>query len=215
LSQPPARPKLYHITHVENLASIVGEGRLFSDAAMIARGGPAEAVGMSSIKQRRLALPVACHAGDCVGAYVPFYFCPRSIMLFLIHCANHPDLAYRGGQEPIVHLQADLHEVVAWANATGCRWAFTLSNAGARYAPFRSDLAALDEVNWQAVDATDFRQPDIKEGKQAEFLVRDSFPWGLIEAVGVRSVAVKEQAEAALANAGHRPPVTIRRNWYY
>jgi ssDNA thymidine ADP-ribosyltransferase, DarT len=33
---------------------------------------------MSTIKQRRLALPVTCHANDHVGDYVPFYFCPRS-----------------------------------------------------------------------------------------------------------------------------------------
>jgi hypothetical protein len=33
----------------------------------------------------------------------------------LIHCANHSELTYRGGQE--VHLEVDLHEVVAWATA--------------------------------------------------------------------------------------------------
>jgi hypothetical protein len=43
---------------------------------------------------------------------VPFYFCPRSLMLFVIYRQNHPDLAYRDGQEPIVHQEADLHEVV-------------------------------------------------------------------------------------------------------
>jgi len=52
-----------------------------------------------------------------VGDYVPFYFCPRSIMLFIIHQANHPELDYRGGQVPIVHLQADLHTSVACYSA--------------------------------------------------------------------------------------------------
>jgi ssDNA thymidine ADP-ribosyltransferase, DarT len=27
-----------------------------------------------------------------VGEYVPFYFCPRSITLFLLHKGNHVDL---------------------------------------------------------------------------------------------------------------------------
>jgi len=98
MTSTPARPKIYHITHVDNLAAIIADGGLVSDATMIARGGPQTAIGMSSIKQRRLSLPVHCHPGDCVGDYVPFYFCPRSIMLFVIHCQNHPDLAYRGGQ---------------------------------------------------------------------------------------------------------------------
>jgi ssDNA thymidine ADP-ribosyltransferase, DarT len=102
------------------------------------RGRPAcgHNIGMSGIKARRLALPVPCHAGDCVGDYVPFYFCPRSIMLYVIHCANHPELTYRGGQEPIIHLEADLHGVVGWAQQQGRRWAFSLSNAGANYTEF-------------------------------------------------------------------------------
>jgi hypothetical protein len=81
---PPANPKIYHITHVNNLPSIIAAGELISDAAIIQQGGPPAAVGMSKIKQRRLALPVTCHAGDFIGEYVPFYFCPRSVMLYLL-----------------------------------------------------------------------------------------------------------------------------------
>ena len=136
MSQPPVKPKIYHITHVDNLPSIIANGELISDAAMIARGGPTAPVGMSAIKKRRLGLPVSCHCGDNVGDYVPFYFCPRSIMLFVLHCANHPDLTYHGGQEPIVHLQADLYDVIAWADSFGRHWAFSPTNAGATYTQF-------------------------------------------------------------------------------
>jgi len=148
---------------VDNLPSIIADSGLVSDAAMIARGGPAAAIGMSAIKRRRLQLPLDCHPGDCVGDYVPFYFCPRSIMLYLISCANHPDLSYRGGQGPIVHLEADLHEVVDWANSQQRRWAFSLSNAGAVYAQFRATLNDLGELNWPAIAATDFRTAEVKE----------------------------------------------------
>lgn len=105
VTEPPVPTRIYHITHVDNLASILSHDGLLSDAEMIARGGPQVAVGMSTIKQRRLRLPVKCHAGDYVGDYVPFYFCPRSIMLYLLHMGNHPELSYRGGQGPIVHLE--------------------------------------------------------------------------------------------------------------
>lgn len=215
MSPPPARPKIYHITHVDNLAPIVAQGELFSDRRMFGRGGPAAAIGMSTIKHRRLALPVHCRAGTMVGEYVPFYFCPRSIMLYLIYRANHPDLSYQGGQDPIVHLEADLLDVVAWATAAKRRWAFSLSNAGAAYARFRARTEELAEVNWDAVIATDFRPPEIKEGKQAEFLVHESFPWGLVTRIGVLSASVKAQAEASLAGGAHRPPVEIQPAWYY
>jgi len=147
VSVPPT-PSIYHITHVDNIPQIVQDGALFSDAVMVARGGPAATIGMSAIKLRRLTeLRVKCHPQDHVGEYVPFFFCPRSIMLYLIHRANHPELTYRGGQVPIVHLEADLHASVAWADAHRRRWAFTLSNAGAAYTEFREDLAQLDEVD--------------------------------------------------------------------
>ncbi len=67
------------------------------DAEMIARGGPAAAIGMSNIKRRRVE-------------------------------QLDPELTYRGGQGPIVHLEADLHQVVAWTEACVRRWVFSLSN---------------------------------------------------------------------------------------
>jgi hypothetical protein len=215
MSLPPAQPKIYHIVHVDRLASIVADGQLWCDAVMNQRQTAGTGIGMSEIKRRRLDLSVKCHPGDHVGEYVPFYFCPRSVMLYLIYKANHPDLAYHGGQEPILHLEADLHATVAWAQANGRRWAFTLSNAGAYYTEFRAQLDELDDIDWTAVAATDFRAAEVKEGKQAEFLVQHSSPWHLVERVGVFSPAIAQQAANAMAVAAHRPVVQILRNWYY
>ncbi len=50
-------------------------------------------------------------------------------MLYLMHMKN-PELAYKGGQEPILHLVADLRQTVNWANENHRRWAFSTSNAG-------------------------------------------------------------------------------------
>ena len=72
-------------------------------------------------------------------------------MLYLIYQGNHPDLEYRGGQGPIIHLESDLRQTVEWAEAQGQRWAFTLGNAGSRYFEDRSDLNQLGEIDWNAV----------------------------------------------------------------
>lgn len=216
MSPVPAQPKIYHITHVDNLAAIVREGLLLCDTTIAVQGGPSVIIGMSEIKRRRIEeISVSCHPDTMVGDYVPFYFCPRSVMLYLIYRANHPDLTYGGGQEPILHLEADLYEVAAWAEREDRKWAFSLSNAGARYVETRHRLDQLEEVNWAAVSESDFRSPDVKEGKQAEFLVHGSFPWDLVQRVGVSSAEVKVRAEASLTRARHRPPVEILRHWYY
>jgi len=222
MSPPPAKPCIYHITHVNNLPAIIASGGLISDAAMIARGGPAAAIGMGNIKQRRLSLPISCHPGINVGDCVPFYFCPRSIMLFVIHCASNPELKYRGGQGPIVHLEADLHTVVSWANGQGRRWAFSLSNAGAYYTQFRDSLSRLVDIDWDAVVSTNFANgsytpsgKQVKEGKQAEFLLQDDFPWSLVQRIGVASQATATKARAALAGAAHQPTVSVQPSWYF
>jgi len=210
----PARPKLYHIAHVDRLPSIVADQCLWCDREVVRRAPAGTTIGMNSIKQRRLnELRLSSHPTLFVGDCVPFYFCPRSVMLYLISQGNHPELAYRGGQGPIVHFEADLHAVVAWADAQPRCWAFTLSNAGARYFEDRSSLDQLGEIDWNAVQARDWQQ--CKDGKQAEFLLELSLPWHLVERIGVQSRATYASALNALPTHGHRPPVEIRPEWYY
>ena len=112
-------------------------------------------------------------------------------------------------------MEADLLEVVKWADLQSKSWAFTLSNAGAVYAEFRHEPSQLGEVDWEAVVAEDFRSPQIKEGKQAEFLVREVFPWHLIRRIGVVNEAIKTHVLEILKNAVHRPKVEVRREWYF
>jgi hypothetical protein len=216
----PEHPKVYHIIHVDRLPSVLVDGCLWSDAAMVGRAGTGTVIGMNDIKRRRLEeLRLASHQDLYVGQCVPFYFCPRSVMLYLIRQANHANLTYRGGEGPIVHLEADLRACVAWARQNGRRWAFTLSNAGARYFEDRSSLEALAEINWDAVAATQWSGAgvpgSVKDGKQAEFLLEHSFPWPLVERIGIKSPAVAQQVATALAGHAHRPRVEVRNDWYY
>jgi hypothetical protein len=213
MSAVPASPKVYHITHVENLTSIVGSGYLRSDAVMRTQPSDHSVIGMSHLKQARLARRVDCHEGDCVGDFVPFYFAPRSVMLYLIWKGNHPELAYREGQERVVYLEADLNEVIHWAESYRCKWAFSLSNASAAYAEFRNTRAALVELDWTAIHATDWKA--CREAKQAEFLVHGSFPWQLFRKVGVSSGQVATEVGRILSATQHRPLVEIKRDWYY
>jgi hypothetical protein len=114
-----------------------------------------------------------------------------------------------------VHLVADLHEVVRWAEAQRVRWAFSDRNAGTRYTWFYKDLNRLDQINWDAVEARDFRHPLIKEGKQAEFLMHKAFPWSLVRWIGTYDRTMAERAMQVLHDASHQPLVSIEAEWYY
>ena len=153
----PVKPKIYHIVHIDRLPPIIQDGFLWCDAEIIGRASQGTTIGMNSIKQRRLnELKLSSYPDLHVGDCVPFYFCPRSIMLYLIYQKNHPELNYRGGQEAIVHLEADLRASVTWAQQNKKRWVFTLSNAGAYYFEDRCNLAQLNEIDWDAVQSNNW-----------------------------------------------------------
>lgn len=212
-------PKIYHIVHVDRLPSIIAHGCLWCDAIVAQHSCAGTMIGMNAIKQRRLENTLRSHPNLHVGDCVPFYFCPRSIMLYVIHRANHPDLNYRGGQAPIIHLQADLHTVVRWAKTHGKRWAFTTSNAGSNYFEDYAELGQLDKLDWTAISTDQWGGPSIdssvKEGKQAEFLLEHSLPWELVEKIGVLNENIRRLVTHALVNAAHKPTVAIMPDWYY
>ena len=133
-------------------------------------------------------------------------------MLYMIDKKN-AELSYKGGQEPIVHLEADLRTVVKWAEANNQLWAFSLSNAASSYFEDRCDLDQLDEINWNAVGKKYWSA--VREEKQAEFLIEQAFPWHLVERIGVYGQAQVEPVNMALAGTTHRPAIEIKPEWYY
>lgn len=140
-------------------------------------------------------------------------------MLYIIHQGNHEKSTYRGGQRPIIHLQADLHTTVKWADHNNKRRAFTLSNAGSNYFEDRNDLSQLDEINWEAIDENKWAgkgvSDSVKESKQAEFLLEYHFPWHLVEHIGVHSNVVAQKVHQRLNAINHRPAIEIKVDWYY
>jgi hypothetical protein len=94
-------------------------------------------------------------------------------------------------------------------------WAITKGNAGSRYFEDSGSLEYLKELNWAAIQARQWNQPDIREHKQSEFLVEEQVAWHLVERIGVQNQGTRERVEAFLANSRHRPPVEIQSSWYY
>jgi hypothetical protein len=206
MARDPARVLIYHITHIENLPSILKDGGLHSDAVM-ARRDP-KLIGYSDIKKRRLnEINVSCCLFHNVGDFVPFYFCPRSPMLFSINKGNtgHPP----GCQSSILHLVS----TVADAVAVGRPWAISSGNAGARHTTFEAKIEALDALDWGAIRATQWQGK--QHQKMAEFLVQDFFPWNALKQIGCFNFAVATKVVEMLKQAKHRPTVEVKSSWYY
>jgi hypothetical protein len=197
---------IYHITDVENLPGIVADGRIWSDAVMNQRNPTI--IGYNHIKERRLKeIRVACCEDRFVGEFVPFYFCPRSPMLFTTNRGNtgRPP----GCQRTIVHLVSSIDVVVG----VGQPWAVADGNAGAFHTSFSSSIDAIRALDWEAIRATDWRGKTHE--KSAECLVLESFPWEGVQAIGCYNAAISLRVQDLLKTAKHRPPVSVERSWYY
>ena len=202
----PAGVLIYHITDVANLPGILNDGGLQSDAIMAQR--KPTVIGYSHIKERRLReIRVPCCNNRFVGEFVPFYFCPRSPMLYTINQGNTGRPA--GCQDTIVHLVSNVEMAVNLGQA----WAISDGNAGAYHTDFDADLKALDELDWPAIRARDWRGRTHQ--KSAEFLIADFFPWNAIQEIGCHNSKVTQQVKALIQGDRHQPSVDVQPLWYY
>jgi len=69
---------------------------------------------------------------------------------------------------------------------------------------FYASRDQLDQIDWPAVAATQWSSPDIREGKQAEFLLHNFFPW---QRIGTHSQPAADQAVQMIVAAAHQPTV--------
>jgi ssDNA thymidine ADP-ribosyltransferase, DarT len=202
-------PPIYHITHINNLAGIIQRGGLHCDRT--AQNMKAMNIGHTHIKGRRLNRIVPLGPMGTVGDYVPFYFAPRSPMLFAISRGNVA--GYTAGQQPVIYLCSSTEAV----NAAGLQWVFTEGHADMGYTDFFDDFKDLDKIDWNLMKAKYWNaipdDPDRSRRRQAEFLVRDFFPWQLVHQIAVYGNATS--AAVAQILAGNRPPVVIQQGWYY
>ena len=199
--------KVSHITHIDNLASILLQGCLWSDKKRIELGLVNQNIGYNHIKQRRLVRPVSVAAGGTIGQYVPFNFFPRSVMLYVIH-RGHDD--FGGGQDRVLHLVSDI-ETVRLGNQ---HCFFTDIHADLDYAEQIDDFNRITELDLDKIINEQYWQ-DFKEEKQAEFLAFESVNWTSIQQIGVKTQDVANDVIALLQNMQHKPEVVVRPGWYY
>ncbi len=198
--------KVSHITHIDNLSSILAQECLWSDAKRIELGLVNQNIGYSHIKQRRLVRPVNVAAGGTIGQYVPFNFCPRSVMLYVIYLGHEN---YDGGQEQIVHLISDTDTV----RATNQDCFFTDIHADLAFAEQIDDFKRIDELNFNKIHAKYWQE--FKEEKQAEFLAYQAVSWNCIRQIAVKTPELALKVEKLLSTSSHKPEIVIKPEWYY
>jgi hypothetical protein len=204
---------LYHITHLSNLRSIAREGSLLCDLEVRNRRLEPTRIGHEHLKAWRLIRAIPLDHRPAVGECVPFFFVPRQPMLYAIHRGSVN--GYPGGQTEVVFLRTSAERVAE----AGLSFCFTDGNATAARTRFIFALDELQHLDWDVMTARDWRDTpeddDRKRRRQAEFLVRESLPWELVDRIGVHSKGIASQVDATLIGISHQPRIEVRADWYF
>lgn len=207
--------RLYHFTHIDHLASIIHDGLVADAVAQRAELVQREA-GDVAIKDRRRRSGVPVGAKGVVADYVPFYFAPRSPMLFRIFKGGVP--TYDGDQSDLVYLCSTIERL----NELEIPVVVSDRNAAVRVAAFSDDpleWSGPGFVDWDLMDATWWNDsedyPDRMERRMAECLVHGRVPWEAILAIGTIDEQRAGSVRHLLSTVTNPPKIVVRPEWYY
>ncbi|MBU0511978.1 MAG: DUF4433 domain-containing protein [Chloroflexi bacterium] len=208
----PVPTPIYHITHARNLPSIIENGGLLACNQLDQLGAKYESIAYQNIQDRRASTPVPLPPGGNLHDYIPFYFAPRSPMLYSI---NRGNVAGIENQRPIIHLVTHAQSV----QEAGFEFVFTDGHGIMVFTEFFNQLDELNRVDWEIMEVRywydTIEDNDRKRRRQAEFLVYRFCPWELIVEIGVIHAKARDWVCRQLENQPHQPPVTVQRRWYY
>ncbi|WP_405549879.1 DUF4433 domain-containing protein [Streptomyces microflavus] len=206
--------QLFHFTHVRNLLDILTEKQLVSDTVMQGRGGVLMECGDTEVKSTRRARRITVPPHGCPADYVPFYFAPRSPMLYVI--SRGGVATYREGQMPLVYLVTSVDAVVE----SGRPYIFSDGNCANEITRHYTDLRAMPSaVDWEIMEARYWNNTaddgDRMRRRMAELLVHEHLPVSALLEVGTYDHDHARQVQHLLNGAGAELPVSVRREWYY
>lgn len=220
----PRPLRIFHITAICNLASIAKSKKLYANALMQKKKIEYGNIAYQGAQGKRAAKMVARPPGGVIHDYVPFYFAPRSPMLFTINKGNVPDCPHR--QQNIVHLMTTVEAVIA----SELPYVFYDYNATLGIATCYSDVKDLGKIDWDlfheapCLDGycrywnSDLSKPRYvlrKETRHAEFLIHKSVPLKLITMVGAYNEAKAAEVNQVFDEAGIELQVEAKPEWYF
>lgn len=187
------------------------DGELQCDRRCDANGIEPVSIAYQDLKARRSDWPVRVARGETLADYVPFYYAPRSPMLYAIAGGWVP--GYSGGQVEVAHLVFSANELAGASD-----FVITDGHAATSLSEQFDDFDRLDEIDWGIMRETYWRDTDEdgdrKRRRQAEFLIFGSVPFQAIRQIGVMTDAVAAEVREALAGVADLP-VVVRPDWYY
>jgi len=198
-----------HMTHIDNLPSIITAGGLMSHTSIRQKGIGYTDISLQSVQEKRNK-PVPCAAGGTLHDYVPFYFHPKNPMQYTIMKGNVAQ--YQNGIKELLLLCTTAQAI----DEADIQFAFTDRHAVLALADFHSDLSDLNLLNWDILGAQYWNNfPDGREVRQAEFLAYKKVPWNLVHHIGVYDKVILQRVMDIIKASTHKPNVEVTPGWFF
>ncbi|TAG28224.1 MAG: DUF4433 domain-containing protein [Burkholderiales bacterium] len=224
LAPAPEQIRLFHITAIENLPSIMRRGALLAKNVAQREGAAYANIAHAGAQGSRSRKLMPNPPGGQLHDYVPFYFAPRSPMLMAIHGGKVAGCAFK--QDEIVHFETTVANVLT----SGQAHVIFDRNATLDYSKAYTDVRHLSAVAWDLLHETpqldgfckyfqnrrdDLRYVDRMERRQAEFLTHTAVPLHCFTRIGVCTEAAAHRVRDILVAAGVRLHVEVCPQWYF
>jgi hypothetical protein len=206
------RKYCYRITHIENLPLILQRG-------IVCKRHPMASteyinIGNRDVIQVRDNEPVRLNGYGNIGDYVPFYFTPRSLMLFNIITGYWAPLVPKRNKSDILVIRCVITELAKLE-----KWFFTNGQGNDMVSSHFNDLKQLEEIDWDIIQKSEFSKSDGDYDRprryQAEFLVKDSVPVDSIESLVVFNQAAADKVAQTLRENNTNLAVHIHPSYFF
>lgn len=213
---------IFHITAIDNLPNILASGGLL---ATNCKPPGHISIANEEVQRHRATKQVTLPPNGVIHDYVPFYFAPRSPMLYANYRGTHPNAR---PQSEIVHLCTKVQTIAG----AGLPYVFYDHHAVKAFARCFNRLEDLNQIDWDLFYETPLMggysqhwksthtgaNPKwIKrmEVRMAEFLVYQRLDFRYILGIGTQSAPQAAKVQETLQHYGLNTPVGVRAHWYY
>lgn len=205
--------RICHITDKRNLTTILQHKGLYSKNKGKSLKINYINIAYEGIQERISEVVVPINPSGTLHDYVPFYFAPRSPMLYAIKSSIIP--GYKGNQEDIIYLISDIETIAS----NKISFVFTDGHPIMAFSNFYNNLKYLKRIDWKIMKekywADTPEDNDRKRRRQAEFLVKDFLPVELISEIGVLNKTVQKELKDIAFKSEYDRIINVRREWYY
>lgn len=202
---------IFRITHYDNLSLILKNG-IHCPNSEKASSGYVD-IGHQNLIAKRGKRIVPISPNGVLNDYVPFYFAPKSPMLYSIFKKNVD--GFSGNQKDIIYLVSSVETIIK----AKLDFVFTDGHAYELISKFYNKIADLNRIDWHLMGATYWHNTeednDRMRRRMAEFLVYQFVPVNCILAVVVQNEKTKHIVESVQNKCNTQIQTLIKPNWYY